>query len=307
LRKLEFVGSSNADYQDFVLGKRSIELLPLLVRYLHEQRDVWDMMLLRNVPTDSTTFALLPAMMRSNGLGATDHERVACPTIEISSRPGDIRRLLDGYSTRRRIKQMKRHGDLNFTRCSTQEQLDRYLPQFFEQYVERRRGSAAAETFRRPEVQTFFGSLAKALLPHGWLHFSVLECAGRPVAFHFGFEFGERLYWYKPSFDPSVARLSPGTVLLSHLVQESLERGLAELDFTVGSEAFKYRYANTQRTVANLRVFGRRWLYFAAIGIFWLRRTAGRWRRKLRAGLSRPSTADRDRSVRASPGGDGGA
>ena len=258
--------------------------------------------MLRKVPTDSMTFASLPAMMRSYGLGASDHERVACPTIEISSRPGEIRRLLDGYSTRRRIKQMKRHGDLNFTRCSTQEQLDRYLPQFFEQYVERRRGSAAAETFRRPDVRTFFGSLAKALLPYGWLHFSVLECAGRPVAFHFGFEFGERLYWYKPSFDPRVARLSPGTVLLSHLVKDSLECGLAELDFTIGPEAFKYRYANTQRTVANIRVFSQRWLYLTATAVVVLRRTVGRWRLKLRARLHQPSTADVDKIVRASPG-----
>ena len=37
LRQLEFVGSPNADYQDFILGKRSTELLPLLVRHLHQQ------------------------------------------------------------------------------------------------------------------------------------------------------------------------------------------------------------------------------------------------------------------------------
>ena len=81
LRQLEFVGSSNADYQDFILGKRSAELLPLLVRYLHEQRDAWDMMVLRNVPTDSPTFASLPAMMRSYGLGATDHRTHRLPDL----------------------------------------------------------------------------------------------------------------------------------------------------------------------------------------------------------------------------------
>ena len=294
LRQIEFIGSSNADYQDFVLGKRNAELLPLLVRYLYEQRDAWDILVLRNVPTDSPTFALLPEMMRSFGLGATDHERVACPTIEISSRPAEIRRLLDGYSWRRRMKQMQRHGELAYMRCSTAEQVDRYLPQFFEQYVERRRDSAAAEIFRRPAVRAFFDTLAKSLLPRGWLHFSVLECAGQPVAFHFGFEFGGRLYWYKPSFDPGVARLSPGTVLLSYLIRDSLESGLQELDFTVGAEPFKYRYANTQRVNANLRIFRRRWLYLVALGIGATRRTLGQWRRVLRAEHSRVPTLNRE-------------
>ena len=301
LRQIEFIGSSNSDYQDFILGKRDAELLPLLVRYLHEQRDAWDTLVLRNVPTDSPTFALLPAMMRSFGLGATDHERVPCPTVEISSRPAEIRRLLDGYSWRRRIRQMKRHGELVYIRYSTAEQVDRYLPQFFEQYLERRRDSAAADVFRRPEVRAFFVTLANSMLPRGWLHFSALECAGQPVAFHFGFEFGGRLYWYKPSFDPKVARLSPGTVLLWHLIQDSLVSGLTELDFTVGAEPFKYRYANAQRNNANLRVFSRRWLPLIAMCAILLRRKAGRWRRALRGRLSKASSVSRGQRLRASP------
>ncbi len=147
------------------------------------------------------------------------------------------------------------------------QQVDHYLPLFFEQYVERRRGTVAAEVFARPEVRSFFASLARSMLPGGWLHFSVLECAGQPVAFHFGFEFGGRLYWYKPSFDPGMARLSPGKVLLSYLIRDALERGLKELDFTVGAEPFKARYTITHRTNSNLRVFSRRWHYLAFMAL----------------------------------------
>jgi CelD/BcsL family acetyltransferase involved in cellulose biosynthesis len=282
LRQLEFVGSPNADYQDFILGTNAVELLPLLVRYLSEQRGEWDMMVLRNVPTDSPTFALLPPAMRLLGLGVTDLERVACPTLEISSRPVEIRRLIDGYSFRRRLKQLRCHGELTFTRFCTATQVDRYLPQFFEQYVERRRGSVAADVLSRADVRAFFVALAESMLSSGWLHFSALECAGRPIAFHFGFEFRGRLYWYKPSFDPKLARQSPGTALLSYLIRESLERGLKELDFTVGAEAFKYRYATSQRTNANVRVFRRRWLYLATLGVAWALRTSARWRRARR-------------------------
>ena len=85
------------------------------------------------------------------------------------------------------------------------------------------------------------------------------------MAFHFGFEFRGRLYWYKPSFDPGVARLSPGKVLLSYLISDALERGLKELDFTVGAEPFKARYTDTHRINSILRIFNRRWHYLAFV------------------------------------------
>jgi CelD/BcsL family acetyltransferase involved in cellulose biosynthesis len=282
LRRLEFTGTANADYQDFILGRRAAELLPLLGRHLFERRDAWDLIVLRNVPTESPTYTILPAAMRSLGLGVTDFERVSCPTLQISSRPAEVGKLLRSYSVRRRLKRLRQDGEVTFASCKTSDQIEHYLPLFFEQYQVRRRGSTAARSFHQPEMRAFYLALAKALLPRGWLHFSVLECGKRPVAFHFGFEFDGRLYWYKPCFDPAMARQSPGTVLLSFLIRDGLERGLAELDFTLGAEPFKYRYTSVERYNANLRIFKRRWQYSAALGVAWLRRTASQWYRPYR-------------------------
>lgn len=280
LRQVEFIGSPNADYQDFILGGRAEELLPLLACHLMQHRQDWDMLVLRNVPTHSSTFATLPSVLRAHGIASTDHERVLCPALEIASRPAEVRRMLDSYSLRRRVKQLQSVGELSFTRCTTKAQVDHYLPQFFTQYVERHHGALAARVFSRPDVRSFYVALAKSMLPPGWLHLSVLECAGQPVAFHFGFAYAGRMYWYKPCFDPRLARLSPGTVLLSNLIRDTLESGLQELDFTVGAEAFKYRYANIERVNANLRVFSRRWLYLGALGFSAARRVARLTRRQ---------------------------
>jgi CelD/BcsL family acetyltransferase involved in cellulose biosynthesis len=182
---------------------------------------------------------------------------------------------------RRRLKLLQQDGEVTFTRCETASQIEHYLPLFFEQYAARRKGSAAARSFNRPEMRGFYVALAKSLLLRGWLHFSVLECGVRPVAFHFGFEFDGRLCWYKPCFDPTMARRSPGTVLLSFLIRDAIEKNLTELDFTVGAEPFKYRYTTAERSNANLRFFRRRWLYSAALGVGWARRTAGGLHRTL--------------------------
>ena len=284
LRQLEFVGSPNGDYQNFVLGSDPDRVLVSLATFLRDSRREWDALVLRNLPMDSITYRRFPGLLASLGINSTDleQERVACPTIMVSSRPAETRQILQRYSMRRRIKALQQAGDVTFRRCTTHQEIDRELPRFFAQYVERRRGTAAAASFMRPEVTAFYSSLAHALLTNGWLHFSVLECGGRAAAFHLGFEYGGRLYWYKPSFDPALSRLSPGKVLLSHLVRDALERGLNELDFTVGAEAFKYRFADTQRTNANVRAFASAWLYHSFRGMARARQLLGRLRRRLR-------------------------
>jgi hypothetical protein len=46
--------------------------------------------------------------------------------------------------------------------------------------------------------------------------------------------------------------------LLKHLLEYALARGVRELDFTIGPEIFKYRFANRIRWNYAVRVFRRR-------------------------------------------------
>jgi len=282
IRHLEFVGSPNGDYQDFILGDRSAALLPEIARFLYAERGQWDTLVLRNLPMESPTHHALPGLMRDAGLHATDLERVACPTLQLASRGEATHKLIDRYSIRRRIKAMRQRGEISFRRITTKQELEAHLPQFFEQYVERRRGSPAARTFLRADVRDFFERLSDAMLTAGWLHFSALALDGHPAAYHLGFEYRGRLYWYKPSFDPALRSLSPGLVLLHFLIRDAVERHLDELDFTVGAEPFKYRYSNAERTNANVRVFRSRIHYATFLAVARLRGTASRLRRATR-------------------------
>ena len=78
---------------------------------------------------------------------------------------------------------------------------------------------------------------------------------GAPLAFHFGFEYRRRFIWYKPAFDVRFAARSPGEVLLKFLLDDAIGKGLEEFDFTVGSEAFKYRFSNLSRSNDRIIVF----------------------------------------------------
>ena len=47
-----------------------------------------------------------------------------------------------------------------------------------------------------------------------------------------------------PSYDAAWDRLSPGRLLLDHLIEWSFCQGLGEFDFTIGDEPYKATFCN---------------------------------------------------------------
>ena len=101
----------------------------------------------------------------------------------------------------------------------------------------------------------FYRKLTQALDGSGWLLFSSIELNDQPVAFHYGFDYNGAVIWYKPSFDPAMSALSPGNVMVRHLIDYAISHRRRELDFTVGDEAFKQRFTNLTRRTLHLKVY----------------------------------------------------
>lgn len=261
MRRLEFTGTPNADYQDLVLPCRRAEAVSALCEYLHQNRRSWDMIVLRNVPADSPTVAELGATCVRLGLGSTAGERQPCPAIEIRGREGEVRKMLDRYSIRRALRRLERRGPLSFHRIAGASEIDRMLPEFFDQHVRRWQASNDPSPFLDETFRRWYRELAISADAAGWLHFSVLRCGGRAAAFHFGFCHGDTLHWYKPSYEPELSRDSPGTALIHQLIEDAERLQLGVLDFSAGREPFKLRFSNSERECLNLRIFPRRALY----------------------------------------------
>jgi CelD/BcsL family acetyltransferase involved in cellulose biosynthesis len=78
--------------------------------------------------------------------------------------------------------------------------------------------------------------VAKAFLKRGWLDLAFLCLDGQPIAFHFGFRYRRRYYYYIPAFDPSCAAYAPSTQLLVRLMRKACEEGFEVFDFLIGNE-----------------------------------------------------------------------
>lgn len=153
---------------------------------------------------------------------------------------------------RRKRRRLMREVPDAAIRRATEESLDRDLKYFIEMH----RGAEGHKGhFMRPEIATFFERLAHALMEHGWLRLDLLEIGDRPVASTFSFELGGTFYLYNSAYEPDVKRLSPGVVLVAHLIEESIERKLKTFDFLRGQERYKYQLGAQSVPLNNVRVF----------------------------------------------------
>src|SRR5207249_709520 len=124
-----------------------------------------------------------------------------------------------------------------------------HLDEFFEQHVSRWAATPYPSLFHDPAQRAFYQALTPLAAKAGWLRFTRLEWEGRSIAFHFGFCYGGRYLWYKPSFAIALARHSPGEVLLRQLLLAAKNEGSRVFDFGLGDEGFKRRFANQITTV----------------------------------------------------------
>ena len=255
-RQMHFIGSTNhaSDYCDFIVDPAVPEALDALLEAVYAGAEGLSRVDLSHFPGHSPNQDRTCEFFRRRGERvAVDFEAVA-PVRMLGDRQADLK-AANKSSLKRHAAYFRKAGDLRFHRCASEAEMLGYLEPFFEQHRARWAQSDTPSQFLDPAQQAFYRDLVRELLPHGWLRFDVVLFNGAPLAFHFGFEYRRRFIWYKSAFDMRVASRSPGEVLIKFLLEDAIEKGLEEFDFTAGSEPFKYRFANRVRSNKRLIVF----------------------------------------------------
>jgi CelD/BcsL family acetyltransferase involved in cellulose biosynthesis len=256
-RTLRFLGAPHADYNDLLcengFGPAALERA---LDALAQLSLPWDRCLLENLAEESRLVAALDRL--SPGLRGRLKLTVSgnCSALDLrADRPGLLKAALGKESLRRHHKKLSKLGEVRLRHLEDPEEIERHLPAFFRLHVARRALAGDRSQFCRDEPRAFYRALVRELDPRAALRFAVLEVAGRPVAYHLGFESGGKFTWYKPAFDVAYWDYSPGEVLIKALLEYVASRELEEFDFTTGDEAFKGRFANRVRKQYTLHFF----------------------------------------------------
>ena len=85
----------------------------------------------------------------------------------------------------------------------------------------------------------FADQQAQELCDEGGFRLWLLDAPGGPLASFLTLEWDGTVGLYNSGFRPDAAALSPGLVLLTHVVRDAIERGRRRFDFLRGEERYK--------------------------------------------------------------------
>lgn len=265
-RLVEFIGTGAlgtraSDYADFIIDRGRPDVLAAFADWLAAHAATWDLLRLTNIPGASPSLGLAAAFA-ARGWPADSRLAHQAPT-RVFGNTDDDAALLRKKSLKRHFNGFARRGRLEFVARIAARDVPAMLDLLFDQHIRRWQGTDKTSQFVDPRQRDFFRRLAANLEESGWLMLSAVRFDDAVIALHFGFVYGGRLIWYKPTFDPTHAKDSPGEVLIKYLLEFAIDRKLDELDFTIGEEAFKYRFANLVRTTHDIHVCRSRLDYHA--------------------------------------------
>ena len=108
----------------------------------------------------------------------------------------------------------------------------------------------------RAQCLALIEDLARACAAEGALRLGILHLDGAPIAAQIWIVWSGKATLYKLAHDRRHDRLSPGTVLTMHMIERVIDVDrAAEVDFGVGDDPYKRRWASARRERWGLMAF----------------------------------------------------
>jgi CelD/BcsL family acetyltransferase involved in cellulose biosynthesis len=250
-----FVGSGGSDYLDFIGNINEPGILEGMLNHAMKQVDNFLGFRFYHVPDSSYTINVLSQFAQTYNWTYYDYKTTPSPRLEIDTHPKEAKLSTNKKSLVRSESWFRKNGKLEIHHLSQGEEILLHLPDFFEQHIKRRAITQEPSLFLNPKQKNFYNQLCKEMPETGWLRFSRISWNDQSIAFHLGFNFNGNYLWYKPSFDVSLSKHSPGEVLLRQLILQALEENAQNFDFGLGDEQFKKRFATSSRIVKTIELY----------------------------------------------------
>jgi CelD/BcsL family acetyltransferase involved in cellulose biosynthesis len=249
-------GVDVSDYLDLVaVAGREEEIWQALLHHRAGQPGEWD---LHGIRAASATTAVVPALAPGHGLEATVERQDRCPVLALPKTWDEYLAKLSGkdrHELRRKMRRLERELPGATARAHAEpagwdEAMTRFL-------TLHRLSKVGKARFMDEHMERFFRSVTAILAAKGWARLWFLEYEGAAVAAFICLEYAGSVGLYNSGFDPARAQLAPGIVLLAHLIQDAIDRGIPTFDFLRGDEPYKYGFGPLPEDVFNIRITGR--------------------------------------------------
>ena len=242
-RVMRFLGGTDVtDYLD-IIAKSGYEedVCRNTVNFWKSTEDEWDFIDLHCLKETSIVLNVLKQLLNENGYCFEVSVEDVCPKVNLPPSWEEYLKSLDKkdrHELRRKIRRIERvsqsvndYGVKNSD--SLTEDVERFL-------LLHRKSNVQKEDFMDKDMELFFQDIASIISQENWLKLSFLHIAGTSIASSMCFNYQNKAYLYNSGYDPEYSYLSPGIVLVAHLIRDAIGSGRSEFDFLRGKEPYKY-------------------------------------------------------------------
>ena len=254
---LMLVGSIEiSDYLDVIARPEDLPnfLEALLANLGNQQVPGTHLLDLYNILDGSPTIPALQAASEKLGWNYSIQPLQHCPYIPL---PGDWEKYLSSVDKKQRheIRRKMRRAEeyylpLHWYLLQDGDKLDQEVDDLLKLMAH----DADKAKFLTPAMRTQMHSIVRAAYDAGWLQLAFIEVNGEKAAAYLNFDYMNHIWVYNSGLDFRYGELSPGWVLLAHLLEWANENKRQSFDFMRGDEQYKYRFGAVDRRVMRLTV-----------------------------------------------------
>ncbi|MGB9624128.1 MAG: GNAT family N-acetyltransferase [Phycisphaerae bacterium] len=260
LRLLRSLTNEHTPKYDWLWRPGDAEAITALLDAICRRSD-WDVLRLDYVPADSATVAALLAFGLARRLRTSDEWCISSPYITIRGTWDEYEASLSdnfGSKTRKAERRLRKAGRLNVVEVRGGPGLKEALRRAYVVEQSSWKGAAGSAIADRPHEERFYTELAAAASARGWFRLFFLELDGRPIAFHYCFDYKRTMYSVKIGYDPAFARYSPGTVLKWLILKPLFEqRTHDKFDMLGAVSGSKLRWSKEVQDLRSVCLFAR--------------------------------------------------
>jgi CelD/BcsL family acetyltransferase involved in cellulose biosynthesis len=255
LRKVEFIGASKySDYGNFILTEKKTGCLALFMNGLNDWQSEWDCLEFRRIPETAESLNSIRRMGKTSPI-FEERSFSLCPYIPLPNSFESYQKgLKSGFrrNLKRYMRSLRRDYQIEIKRYDSSDLFQDGMKTFFELHQKRWKAKGLPGLFSNPEFRSFLLDVSRCFAENGWLNLLIMTANSKPISSTLSFECNKKLYGYLLGFDPLYSKFGPSRLLLSHLIEDCIQRGLNEFDFLTGAEGYKASWNTVNRKTIEL-------------------------------------------------------
>ena len=265
---LQFLGNGKActDHASIICDESNVEACAFAIgEWLTETCHGTDVMVdnewhtidLDGIDGDDKGMNIILNCLRNAGISSRLADDLPTYSIDLPESINAFKKTLSKNGKRMVNQQMRRiaSSDFEVVCFDKPESIEANWNLFVTLHQKRRTEIGDEGCFQEDSFERFLRNASKDLAARDLCELSLVKYQGQPIGMQLCFLDSETTYYYQSGLDPEFREHQPGSMMIWHNIQQSIERGAKTYDMMRGDESYKARWKAKPKSAVRLQAF----------------------------------------------------